>query len=259
MLSPGELHVWRVRLDMLDEDALIPAAPSEVARAARFHSAEVRTRYLRSHRALRSILAGITSAPLDFAMAENGKPFLAAAPEIHFNLSHSRDMALVGVALGVEVGVDIELLRPIPEHAAIAERFFPPSEAEALAAVPEAKRERDFFRRWTRIEAMLKARGVGLYGAGSEADGDWTVLPVEVGPEYSAAVAAGCAGMTLRVRRFAAGPSVVNILKPAERSIHNVPPAYSRWVRRTRSYSTQRRSRGSASGVFDIGRHACPV
>ncbi|MGA3096657.1 MAG: 4'-phosphopantetheinyl transferase superfamily protein [Bryobacteraceae bacterium] len=202
MLSPGELHVWRVRLDMLDEDALIPAAPSEVARAARFHSAEVRTRYLRSHRALRSILAGITSAPLDFAMAENGKPFLAAAPEIHFNLSHSRDMALVGVALGVEVGVDIELLRPIPEHAAIAERFFPPSEAEALAAVPEAKRERDFFRRWTRIEAMLKARGTGLYGAGAELGGEWTVCEIDAGSGFAAAAAALVEGMRVMVHDF---------------------------------------------------------
>jgi 4'-phosphopantetheinyl transferase len=202
MLKIGELHVWRVRLDTLDEDALIPATAGEVARAARFHSAEVRVRYLRSHRALRSILAGITSAPLDFELAENGKPFLPAAPEIRFNLSHSRDMALAGVALGVEVGVDIELLRPIPEHTAIAERFFPPSEAEALLAVPEAERERDFFRRWTRVEAMLKARGVGLYGAGAEVGGEWTVCEIDAGEGFAAAAAAVGEGMRVVVHDF---------------------------------------------------------
>ena len=53
MLNPGELQVWRVRLDTLDEGALAPAAPDEAARAARFYSAEVGVRYLRSHRALR--------------------------------------------------------------------------------------------------------------------------------------------------------------------------------------------------------------
>jgi 4'-phosphopantetheinyl transferase len=202
MLKIGELHVWRVRLDTLDEDALVPATAGEVARAARFHSAEVRVRYLRSHRALRSILAGITSAPLDFALAENGKPFLPAAPEIRFNLSHSRDMALAGVALGVEVGVDIELLRPIPEHTAIAKRFFPPSEAEALLALPEAERERDFFRRWTRVEAMLKARGVGLYGAGAEVGGEWTVCEIDAGGGFAAAAAAVGEGMRVMVHDF---------------------------------------------------------
>ena len=179
-----------------------PLLADEAARAARFHSAEVRVRYLRSHRALRSILAGITSAPLDFAFAEKGKPFLPAAPEIHFNLSRSRDMALAGVALGVEVGVDIECLRPIPEHAAIAERFFPPSEAVALAAIPEPERERDFFRRWTRIEAMLKARGIGLYGAGAELGGGWTVCEIDAGGGFAAAAAAASEGMRVTVHDF---------------------------------------------------------
>ena len=202
MLNPGELHVWRVRLDTLDDDALLPASPDEIARAARFHSAEVRVRYLRAHRALRSILAGITSASLDFALAENGKPFLPAAPEIRFNLSRSRDMALAAVALGVEVGVDIEILRPIPEHAAIAERFFPPSEARALMETPESERERDFFRRWTRIEAMLKASGIGLYGAGAELESGWTVCEIDAGREFAAAAVAASEGMRVSVHDF---------------------------------------------------------
>lgn len=202
MLNPGELHVWRMRLDTLDEDALLPASPDELARAARFHSGEAGARYLRSHRALRSILAGITSAPLHFAFTEKGKPFLPAAPEIHFNLSRSRDMALAGVALGVEVGVDIERLRPIPEHAAIAQRFFPPSEAEALAETPEPERERDFFRRWTRIEAMLKARGIGLYGAGAELGGEWTVCEIDAGGGFAAAAAAASEGGRVTVHDF---------------------------------------------------------
>jgi len=207
MLNRGELYVWRVRLDALAEDALAPAAPDEEARAARFHSDEARVRYLRSHRALRSILAGIASAPLAFALAENGKPYLPAAPEIRFNLSRSHGLAVVGVALGVEVGVDIERLRPLPEHTAIAERFFPPSEAQALLETPEAGRERDFFRRWTRIEAMLKARGTGLYGAGAELGGQWTVCEIDAGEGFAAAAAAVGEGMRIAVHDFGAAPS----------------------------------------------------
>jgi len=113
---------------------------------------------------------------------------------LRFSLSRSQGVALIAVALEVDAGVDVERLRPIPEYAAIAERFFPPSEREDLD-------ERDFFRRWTRIEAKLKARGVGLYGAGAELGGEWTVEPIDAGEGFAAAVAVERAGMRVVVVR----------------------------------------------------------
>ena len=170
MLKPGEVHVWLVRLE------------GETAALRRECS----------HQALRAILEKVTGAPVNFAVAEKGKPYLSGAPEVRFNLAHSHDLALVGVALGVDVGVDIEQLRPLPEYAAIAERYFPPSEREGLD-------ERNFFQRWTRIEAKLKARGVGLYGAGAELGGEWTVEPIDAGEGFAAAVAVERAGMRVVV------------------------------------------------------------
>jgi 4'-phosphopantetheinyl transferase len=164
VLKPGEVHIWLVR----SGDA---------------------------HEALRTILETITGAPVEIAVAEKGKPYLPGAPEVRFNLAHSHELALVGVALGVDVGVDIERLRPLPEYAAIAERFFPPSEREGLD-------ERDFFRRWTRIEAQLKARGVGLYGAGAELGGEWTVEPIDAAEGFAAAVAVERAGMRVVVHEW---------------------------------------------------------
>jgi 4'-phosphopantetheinyl transferase len=172
VLKAGEVHVWLVRLE--GETAAL--------------------RQERSHQALRAILERVTGAPVEFAVAEKGKPYLPGAPEVRFNLAHSHELALVGVALGVDVGVDIERLRPLPEYAAIAERFLPPSEREDLD-------ERDFFRRWTRIEAKLKARGVGLYGAGAELGGEWTVEPIDAGEGFAAAVAVERAGMRVVVVR----------------------------------------------------------
>jgi 4'-phosphopantetheinyl transferase len=163
-VSKGEVHVWRVG----------------------------RTR---AHEALRAILRRQTAAPLEFAVAEKGKPYLPGMPELKFNLSHSGEMSLVAVALEVEVGVDVERLRPLPEYAAIAERFFPPS----LRGVLD---ERDFFRQWTRIEAMLKARGDGLYGAGAEIPGEWTVEEIDVGDGFAAALAARGSGLTVMVHDF---------------------------------------------------------
>lgn len=159
-------------------------------------------RYLRSHAALRAILREFTTVPLDFAVAEHGKPYLPAIPDLQFNLSHSHERALIAVGREIPIGADIEWLRPLPEHLAIAERFFPPAEFAALAETQLQGREDEFFRRWTRIEAVLKARGVGLYGAGIEPEGEWSVLPVEAGEGYVASIAAGCAAIQLRPRHF---------------------------------------------------------
>jgi len=199
MLTGGEVAVWRIHLDALGGDSLPAPSSEEQTRAAQFRSALEGERYLRAHRAVRAILRLATDQPLDFAVADKGKPYLPAAPTVKFSLSHSHAMALVAVALEVEVGADIELLRPLPECGAIARRFFPPSEDAAFAATPRAGREREFFRRWTRIEAMLKAQGVGLHGAGAEVAGEWTVEEI-MQPAYAAAVAAARADMRIVLR-----------------------------------------------------------
>jgi 4'-phosphopantetheinyl transferase len=197
VLTPGEVRVWRVDLPALRIEALPQASAAERERAARFVTETLRERYLRSHRALRAVLSGLTAAPLEFAVHEKGKPYLPAAPELRFNLSHAADMALIAAALDVEVGVDIELVRDIPRREDIAARFFPPSEAAAMAEAQDGAL--GFFRRWTRIEAMLKARGDGLYGAGAEITGEWTVKPVEVPGAFVATVAAAASGMSVAV------------------------------------------------------------
>jgi 4'-phosphopantetheinyl transferase len=191
-LTDGAIQVWRIRLDEIGD---FEPTRGETARAARFESAEAARRYLRAHGALRAILRQHTGAKLDFAVLAGGKPWLPAAPELKFNLSRSRGMALVAVALETDVGVDVEHYRPLPEYSEIAERFFPPGEE-----IPAG--EREFFHDWTRIEAMLKARGVGLYGSGKALEGEWTVAQIDAGEEYAAAAAATRAGMRVEVRDF---------------------------------------------------------
>jgi 4'-phosphopantetheinyl transferase len=172
------IDVWLVDL----EKAVVPPpTQGESARAARFATLDLQRRYLKAHGALRAILGNLTNARLEFARLEKGKPFLPLAPEVRFNLSRSCERALIAVSREVEVGVDIERIRPIPNYAAVAERFFPPDED------PPAD-EADFFRRWTRIEARLKACGAGLYGVGRPIEGDWTIREIDVGPDYAGAV-----------------------------------------------------------------------
>jgi 4'-phosphopantetheinyl transferase len=201
-MNTGELHVWRLDLDTIAEELLPAPQPEEAARAARFATAELARRYLRSHGALRAILRGALGCDARIATAESGKPWLPDTPRWRFNLSHSRGTALVGVALDVDVGVDVERVRTHRDWEAIAERFFPPSEAAAFLAAPESAREREFFRRWTRLEAMWKALGVGLNGAGREVEGRWTVEELDFGEGIAAAVAAPVEGLPVVVHAF---------------------------------------------------------
>jgi 4'-phosphopantetheinyl transferase len=179
VLNPGEVHIWRVRLD---RSAMLPPTVAEIERAARFSTPVLQRRHLRAHAALRAILGGVTDAPLEFAVHEKGKPHLLSAPDVRFNLTHSHEIALIAVALHVEVGVDIERVRPLPDYAGIAQRYFPPGHVQPTSV-------RDFFRHWTRFEALLKAHGAGLYGAGTTPPGDWTVTGIDAGARYTAAVA----------------------------------------------------------------------
>ena len=96
----------------------------------------------------------------------DGKPRLAVAPErLSFNLSHSGDLALVAIAPGgVEVGVDVERLRPRRDLVRLAERWLPAADAAAVAAAGEAELEAVFYTAWTRHEARVKCTGTGISG-----------------------------------------------------------------------------------------------
>jgi 4'-phosphopantetheinyl transferase len=86
----------------------------------------------------------------------------AAGGGVAFNLSHSGDLALLGIACGREIGVDIERHRPEVNCEQLAEHFFAPVEVAALRALAPGERRAAFFACWSRKEAYIKAVGRGL-------------------------------------------------------------------------------------------------
>ena len=76
--------------------------------------------------------------------------------------SHSGDRLLLALGKGVEVGADIERLRPRVRALELAERFFAPGETAWLNAQPAVERDRAFVRLWCAKEAILKAHGRGI-------------------------------------------------------------------------------------------------
>ena len=105
---------------------------------------------------------------------EDGKPFLAGLPGLHFNLSHSGDYIACAFS-DEEVGLDLqEHSRPHTSIVRIARRFFTAREYEAIQALPSdenaaspdnsACRLALFYRLWSIKEAYLKYLGCGLRG-----------------------------------------------------------------------------------------------
>jgi 4'-phosphopantetheinyl transferase len=165
----ASVDLWRIDLDQhVDAAARAVLSPEEIARAARFVFASDRARYVAAHAALRYLLAGSADeAPrLRFTAGPFGKPRLAARGGAHFNLSHSQGTALVAISAQAEVGVDVEVIRPMPDAQALAGVYFTRAEQQALADCHarggDAARDRAFLVCWSRKEACLKALGTGL-------------------------------------------------------------------------------------------------
>jgi 4'-phosphopantetheinyl transferase len=75
-------------------------------------------------------------------------------------MSRSSGLALYALAVGREVGVDLERVTAADEQ--VAEAMFAPGEVAALRGLPPSIRSDAFFACWTRKEAFIKARGEGL-------------------------------------------------------------------------------------------------
>lgn len=163
----SEVACWLVALDG-DEAALAGAAallsPDEAARADRFRLARDRRRFVAARAGLRRLLgAALGQAPerLALDLGPEGKPELAGHP-LHFNLSHSGELAAIALCRDAAVGIDIEQIRPLDDLDGLIATACSGREAAALATLPPRRRQEAFFRVWTRKEAYLKALGSGL-------------------------------------------------------------------------------------------------
>jgi 4'-phosphopantetheinyl transferase len=169
-LLEDEVHVWRTRLDMGAVDfaklrGLLSA--DELSRANRFRFEADQRRAVIGRGYLRLLLSEILHVPanrLQFEYDEFGKPQLTPTQRLplQFNVSHSGELILIAIAIGRAVGVDVEKIRTDLDVEGVAARFFSVNERNNLASLAGPGRYEAFFACWTRKEAYLKARGLGL-------------------------------------------------------------------------------------------------
>ena len=191
----------------------------ERARAARFRRDADRAAYIIMRATLRERLAGwlgVTAMEVPLTEAAQGKPVLAMRePRWEFNVSHSGEAGLIAFAWDRAVGVDVEAHRANFDSPELGRSYFSSGECAALDRAPASERLRWFFTLWTRKEAFLKATGRGLsfpldqfsvtappyepprlIEIEGETDSErcWRLWNIDVGPGFSATLAAAVSG-----------------------------------------------------------------
>jgi len=138
----------------------------ETRRVNRLRPPAARRQLTRAKGLLRHILAHYTRLPasrIALTCSADGKPVLALPlADVHFNLSHAGDRALIAITRGRAVGVDLEAISSTLDFANLVDQFFSPDEAQAFRALAPELRCEAFFAAWTRKEATAKAMGSGI-------------------------------------------------------------------------------------------------
>jgi 4'-phosphopantetheinyl transferase len=131
--------------------------------------------------------------------------------DIGFNVSHSGRLALIAMARGRRLGVDIEKMGSGARIDIISRRFFSTQEDNSIRALPEELKIAAFHACWTRKEAVVKALGgsiTKLYNriivstapngpvqilqmTSDGADGEWHLRDLPVDEGYAAALCYG--------------------------------------------------------------------
>ncbi len=227
-LEAGEVHVWRMELEQPQEvlekfRGTLEA--DELQRASRFHFDKHRNSFVAARGFLRRVLSrylDTNPAALRFSYGEYGKPTLDGT--LHFNMSHSHGLALLGITEGRQIGVDVEHLRADFATEDIARHFFSHLEVESFGRLQKEEQVAAFFRCWTRKEAFIKATGRGLsqsldafdvtLAPGVAAEllriekdqaSRWSMSDIDVGADYAGALVVEGRASNIRFWNFSAG------------------------------------------------------
>jgi 4'-phosphopantetheinyl transferase len=170
-LQEHEVHIWKASLETSNsviqklEHVL---SKDEATYASRFHFEKDRRYCIVARGMLRMLLSYyLNSDPSQLRFSSNsyGKPFLtfpSLNPRLHFNLSHSRDLALYVFSYARQVGIDVEYKRAEIDIDSLARISFSSNEQAFLRSLPDNLKCDAFFNCWTRKEAYIKALGEGL-------------------------------------------------------------------------------------------------
>ncbi|MGB8953584.1 MAG: 4'-phosphopantetheinyl transferase superfamily protein [Candidatus Aminicenantales bacterium] len=170
-LIGDQVHVWAASFQQAtDSDKNLKSflGQDDLCHAERIRYDFKRESFLASHillRILLSIYLDRDQGEIEIGFNPWGKPVLiekSGRNALHFSLSRANELAVFAFSRNRQVGIDLEILRPIPEAEDIIEHYFSDYEKEVFKTVQPERLSEVFLRCWTRKEAYIKAKGTGL-------------------------------------------------------------------------------------------------
>ena len=165
VLSPSVNDVWRIGISqniaIIDNLSHLLSA-DEHERANRYYREKDKHRFMVSRIILRVLLSRYLSADpqqLAFEIGENKKPRVKGNSSLHYNVSHSGNIVLIGIASSA-IGVDVEKPDTNIHYTDIMGISCSQNEIDHVnnAQYPL----QTFYTLWTRKEALLKATAKGI-------------------------------------------------------------------------------------------------
>jgi len=169
-LAVDQIHIWRVPLDtpgikltdlwnFLDDE--------ERNRVQKFHFVQDQNRFVVRHGILRMILStylSIQPNQICYGYGVNGKPYIQNSNEsdLQFNLTHSKNLAMVALTCKHQIGIDIEQCDYFAEIDHLIQTHFNSHEQSFVNQFSSQEKVAFFYNWWTFWEAFGKARGSGL-------------------------------------------------------------------------------------------------
>ncbi len=173
MIGRDDVHVWTATVTDLRPDlpALLGLLGDDERRRAEAHRTGAgRDRFIAAHGLCRTVLGdvlGRVAADLVIVAPPGRRPRVVESDggDVRFSLAHAGDVVAVALAIGVDIGVDVEEVAPHRMDLAVARRFLSPDDVAGLIDLPPVARPRAFARAWTRLEAEAKGAGHPLEAA----------------------------------------------------------------------------------------------
>jgi 4'-phosphopantetheinyl transferase len=172
VLISGDVEIRFCATDVVEDDQLQAAlallSDEERDRQERFHVDRDRREFAVAHALLRTTLSEFGErdpGAWRFTSGSHGKPMLApdeSATPLSFNISHTHGLVACAVAMGADVGLDVERVTRATDWRSIATRYFSREEVAAIDGSAESQRAIRFYELWTLKEAYAKAVGLGL-------------------------------------------------------------------------------------------------
>jgi 4'-phosphopantetheinyl transferase len=81
---------------------------------------------------------------------------------MHFNLSHSGDLAVLAISASGPIGIDLEFIDRHIDIPGLARSCFNEAEEQSILALPVPEQAARFFAFWTAKEAHMKLSGQGM-------------------------------------------------------------------------------------------------